>query len=86
MDLICFLQVFQSFVQNSVDKIPALLGAVIFREFDVFVQRNFCRDRREIQKFGQCQFQNKVVDKGDAFNVPVGRMLLDKCFVFFVME
>src|SRR5579871_4366430 len=71
MHLILLHQLLMDIVQDAIDKLSALRGAVILGQIDVFVDRHLGWNRFEVQELHYAHLHQDHVQGGDAFWVPV---------------
>src|SRR5580692_5948374 len=58
-------------VEDPVDKLTALGGAVVLCQIDVFIDGDFGRDGLEIKEFGHSHLHEDHIEGGDTVGVPV---------------
>ena len=73
-------------VQHAVDEGAAAGRRVVFRDFDVFVERHLDRNRRERGQLGHRRADDEVVHEDDALHVPVGGEFLDIILIGVVID
>ena len=68
-------------VENAVDEYAAFGRGIVFRYFDVFVERDFGRYAGKVHKFGYGHFHKDEIDHRYSFAVPVFGLLFYHGFV-----
>ena len=85
-DLFLIFQVPENPVQQSVDKDPAFLGAVIFGNFNVFIDGDTGRDGRELDSLRDGHLKDQEIHKSDPFDIPVFGIGFDHLTVFLSVQ